>query len=136
MTRVRVLVAGLPRLLREVVEGVVRTQPDLDLVEVAVAADAGPAALRAAVAASAAEVAIVGLASEAAVATYDDVLFAHPRLRLLALTGDGRAATLYELRPHKTALGDASADLLLGAIGGGGCGGNGHGAGRSTPRPA
>ena len=63
-----------------------------------------------------AQVAIVGLSSDTMTAMYDDVLFENPRLRLLAVTGDGRSAVTYELRPHKTPLGDASADTLLGAI--------------------
>lgn len=113
MTRVRVLLAGMPRMLRDIVEAALLSQRDLDVVG---AADGAPAALRAALTANAAEVAIVGVASDAAVTMYDDVLYAHPRLRLLALVGDGRDALLYELRPNRTVLGEPSADVLLGAV--------------------
>lgn len=39
-----------------------------------------------------------------------------PGMRILALERDGRDAVLYELRPHKTMLGEASQELLLRAI--------------------
>jgi hypothetical protein len=108
----------MPRLLREVVEHAVRAQPDLDLVrgETDGAQPVGCDELRDAVTAAGAQVAIVGLSSDAMTAMYDDVLFEIPRLRLLAVTGDGRGAIAYELRPHVTPLGDASADTLLRAI--------------------
>ena len=119
MARVRVLVAGLPRMLRDIVHAVVRAQPDLDLVVDAGTdrADVVPAdVLPRAVGAAGAHVAIVGLESDALTATYDVVLYAHPRLRILALTAAGRSAVAYELRPLHTPLGDASADALLAAI--------------------
>ena len=36
--------------------------------------------------------------------------------RVITITGEGRAGYLYELRPHRTPLGELSAESLLGAI--------------------
>ncbi len=39
-----------------------------------------------------------------------------PRSRVLALGADARRAVLYELRPHRTALGELSREALLAAV--------------------
>ena len=43
-------------------------------------------------------------------------LFSSPRSRVLTLSSDARQAFLYELRPHRTALGELSRDRLLEAV--------------------
>jgi hypothetical protein len=44
------------------------------------------------------------------------MLFANPRLRILGIALDGRDAVLYELAPHRVALGGVSEHQLLSAI--------------------
>ena len=49
---------------------------------------------------------------EAGVRLFD----AHPQLHVLGVAADGRRAFLYELRPHRTALGEVSPQGLVDAI--------------------
>ncbi|GJG89711.1 hypothetical protein tb265_48920 [Gemmatimonadetes bacterium T265] len=100
---------------QEIVERAARAAPDVELVGPALpGAPAG--ALASAVARTRADVAIVALSDAAAVAAYGGLLYAHPRLRLLAVTDGGRGAVLYELRPHAVPLGELSAGGLLDAV--------------------
>jgi hypothetical protein len=48
-----------------------------------------------------------------------DLLRDRPRLRVIALSADGREASSFELRPHETKLGEVSPAALLEAIRGG-----------------
>jgi hypothetical protein len=45
-----------------------------------------------------------------------DMLVRSPRSRVLALASDARNAVLYELRPHRTPLGELSRESLLAAV--------------------
>ena len=45
-----------------------------------------------------------------------DILREHPGLRLIVIAGDARVATVYELRPHETAIADVSPNELLHVI--------------------
>jgi hypothetical protein len=45
-----------------------------------------------------------------------NLLYRSPRTRVLALDAGGRRAFLYELRPHRTALGELSRESLLAAL--------------------
>lgn len=44
------------------------------------------------------------------------MLYRFPRSRVLALSGDARHAFLYELRPHRTSLGELGRERLLAAV--------------------
>ncbi|HEY0150514.1 MAG TPA: hypothetical protein VGB92_00860 [Longimicrobium sp.] len=44
------------------------------------------------------------------------MLYRSPRTRVLALSGDARHAFLYELRPHRTPLGELGRERLLAAV--------------------
>jgi hypothetical protein len=62
------------------------------------------------------DVAIVGGDGEPLAAAVHELLCRRPRLRALTVGGDGREAWLYELRPHRTALGEVSPHTLLEAV--------------------
>jgi hypothetical protein len=109
--RVRILFAGVPPMLQEIIERAARAEPDLEIVGATRTAD-----LAATIARTGADAAILALPDGAAVAAYEDVLYCHPRVRLLAVVDDGRSALLYALRPHLTPLGELSADGLLQAV--------------------
>src|SRR4051794_23633479 len=95
--RIRILlVEEMPRMLRDIVERAVGTRPDMEVVERVEGRDA----LAAAVDRTPVDVAILYLADQLELPSYDAMLFDHPRIRLLALTGDGRAAAVYALRPQ------------------------------------
>lgn len=99
----------MPRILREIIEQAVADEPDMEIVE----AETG-VPLREAVESSKADFVIAG-------ADYDfgevaRALDERPRLRVLAVAGDGREAFLYELRPTRTPLGEVSPRTIVDAI--------------------
>lgn len=100
---------------QEIVERAARAAPDIELVGPALRR-AQASAIASAVARTEADVAIVALPDAAAMAAYDALLYTHPRLQLLAITGGGRSAVLYALQPHAVPLGELSANGLLDAI--------------------
>ena len=112
MERIRILLAGIPRLLREIIESVVATQPDMSIVDINETRERVTAALDD----TPADVVIVGLRGGETTSTLDPVLYERPQLKLLAISGDGRSSFLYELRPHRVSLGDVSPEGLVDAI--------------------
>jgi hypothetical protein len=88
-------------------------QPDLEIV---VPPSDAPLRLPAALEYVDADVVIVGLPAIDTAAVRDPMLFANPRLRILGIALDGRDAVLYELAPHRVALGGVSEHQLLSAI--------------------
>jgi hypothetical protein len=108
---VHVVLAGMPRLLKEIVRSVLDEDPGVDLA----VRDLAPSLLGADESLSLADVMIV--ADDAPLsADYESVLYAHPRLRLVAISSQGANAFLYELRPRCISLGELSPTTLLRAI--------------------
>lgn len=99
-------------MLRDIVERAVGTRPDMEVVERVEGRDA----LAAAVDRTPVDVAILYLADQLELPSYDAMLFDHPRIRLLALTGDGRAAAMYALRPQLDPVRVVSPNGLVDAI--------------------
>lgn len=91
-------------LLRELLDGA----PDVVLVPAGPAArpDEGPGA----------DVYVMTTETPENEAVPVSMLLNAPRSRVLALSSDARQAFLYELRPHRTALGELSRDRLLDAV--------------------
>jgi DNA-binding NarL/FixJ family response regulator len=110
--RIRILLAELPRMLREIVEDVVSTQADMQIVG---AADS-LAALPAEVARTSPDVVILALERGAAPTRLDPLLYGQPSLSIVAITEDGRGAFRYELRPQMLPVGNVSPNGLLDAI--------------------
>jgi DNA-binding NarL/FixJ family response regulator len=106
----RIVLVDMPRILREIIERAVADEPDMEIVD----SEAGNMPLREAIEASEPDFVIAG-------ADYDfgevaRVLDERPRLRVLAVAGDGREAFLYELRPTRTPLGEVSPRTIVEAI--------------------
>jgi chemotaxis response regulator CheB len=106
----RIVLVDMPRILREIIERAVADEPDMEIVD----SEAGNMPLREAIEASEPDFVIAG-------ADYDfgevaRVLDERPRLRVLAVAGDGREAFLYELRPTRTPLGEVSPRTIVDAI--------------------
>jgi hypothetical protein len=59
---------------------------------------------------------LVIVESEAAEAQIEPLLRTHPHARILGIENDGRRSFLWELRPHRSALGEVSPDALLDAL--------------------
>ena len=101
----------MPQLLREIVRSILATQPDVDL---------DPTCVPSSDIASASALARADVLILAEDGTprddYAPALYAHPRLRLVAISDDRRQAVLYELRPHRSPLGELSAESLIRAV--------------------
>jgi len=100
---------ALPRLLSDLIVGLgadengceIVTDDRSDLIAVAKARDADV---------------IVTTAELAAPKEVAALLAARPRLRAIAVDGDGREGVVYELRPHREELGELSRSTLFGAL--------------------
>lgn len=98
-------------LLREIVREAITHEPDLDVV----AEHDADADVRAAIEKDDADFVIVG-PDATAHASVASVVAADRGVRALELHADGRESVLYELRPHRVALGELSSDTLLRTI--------------------
>ena len=97
--------------LRDIVRDALVGKPDIEVI--ADVADGGVAA-----AAEALKPTTVVWGSETPISAeaLHDVLYRHPRLRVLTVERDGRKGHLHELLPHSSALGELSPQRLLAAI--------------------
>lgn len=111
MLHIRVVIANMPRLLHDIVHSVLSAESDIEIAEASVSPKdiQAPDMLRNTDVVIVAEPALSN-------ADYEWVLYQHPRLRVVAIAGDGRAAALYELRPSRVALGDLSPRTLVDAV--------------------
>jgi hypothetical protein len=101
---------ALPRLQTEIIEAALAAEPVVEVVG-QVAADAAGGA----VAVSGAHVAILA-DGDTLPALALDLLAVDPRLKVVAITGSGRHAALYECQPAVTPLGEVSPRALVDAI--------------------
>jgi DNA-binding transcriptional LysR family regulator len=110
LPRVRVLIAAMPPLLTDVVKGLVCLHPELDVID-----DASGDVVEA-VASHEADAVLTAASVCRAPEVTERLLYAHPRLRLLVLSQDGRVAHLYRLLPHEVRIDDVSMHELIHAI--------------------
>jgi chemotaxis response regulator CheB len=111
-SKVRVMIAGMPRMLSEIVRNIIISRDDLEF--------AGEAANVSALAQTAKElnvdVLVIGAAPDENNIACTDLLYARPRMRIVAIHGDGREAQFFQLRPHITRLVELSPDTLVAAL--------------------
>jgi DNA-binding NarL/FixJ family response regulator len=112
LKRTRILLAGMPPLLRDIVEDAVAKQPDMDVLGHFSEGDDLAQSLKEV----AVDVVIVGARQPDDFALADQCLRASPRVRVLVIANSGRNATMYEMRPHRVSLGDVSPEMLVAAI--------------------
>ncbi len=110
--RIRIVIAEIPRMLREIVRETVANEPDM----VVVGEYSERAAFLHALAADRPDVVIFGTPTPEEPALPNHVLAKSPHIKLLMLAISRRRAVMYELRPHTTTLGDVSPQRLLDAI--------------------
>ena len=91
---------------------IIQVQPDMELVGDA----GGTSELRGAVARTHPDILVVIPDHKIERRIFDDLLFAAPHLRVLAVSNDGRTGLLYRLRPSRARLGEMSPAALLDAI--------------------
>jgi hypothetical protein len=109
--QIRILLAGMPMMLLDIMSEIVGSEPDLTIVEkITEGSDVGAAARRVH-----ADVVIVKQSSET-LQTGEVALLSQNQFRVIALVDDGRQGFLYEFRPHRIPLGEISAGGLVAAI--------------------
>ncbi len=112
MSRIRVLVAEMPRMLSDIVSSLVAKQQDMELVGEPVRGKQVVRAVRRL------RPHVVVLASHGSELTAlgHRLLEVSPRLKLVAVTENGRLAHRYELRPQQTPISEVSPQGLLEAV--------------------
>jgi hypothetical protein len=113
---IRVVLGTMPTLLGDIVRETLACHPDFEvLAEVAERGEISPAVQR-----TGADVAVVAIKPRDRPSDRrslpGELLAAHPQLRLIALTSDGRTGYVYELEPREDAIVEISPQLLLDAI--------------------
>jgi DNA-binding NarL/FixJ family response regulator len=112
MRRIRILLAGMPRMLLDMITDIVALHAEMmvagrmqDTVD-----------LRAAVKKTRADVVILNEPAIGPPQDHRELLYSRPRLGVLSITSDGRQFFLNKLRPVRTALGEISPESLVQAI--------------------
>ena len=109
----RVLLAGMTRMLTDIVKGIIASQADFDLAGEIIGEDG--LLLQAATDAEV-DVMVVGPLLVIGSNEYHHLLYGRPRMKIVAIAADGREAALHELQPHVIPLGEVSPASLITAI--------------------
>lgn len=112
LSKVRVLVAGMPRMLTDMIRSIVMSQADLEFAGEA----EGGAGLALTAKQSRADVLVIGAAAVQDASGYNDLLYQHPRMSIVAIDADARGAQIFDLRPHVFHLGEISPTTLVAAL--------------------
>jgi DNA-binding NarL/FixJ family response regulator len=122
LKRIRILLAGMPTLLVDVLHHVVAAEPDMEIV-----GRIGGDDLLEAVRRTQVDVILVGPRLPTSGSDYLGLLRQRPRLRVVAFADDGKNGALYEMRPRRIALPEMSRRALCRSI-------RGRSNGRTGPR--
>ena len=109
MDAIRIVIAGLPRMLVEILTAALAEEPDVELLGDVPSLNA----LKRIVGRGEVDVVIMGVSDNELAASHFDLFDADCRVRILALAHEGRNASLYELRPYRTVLGQGSPQELM-----------------------
>ena len=112
MHPIRVVLAQMPRILRDILTNRLACQPDIVLVPEAAAMDE----LGWTVGEASADVVITGLDVRATRHLCEALLRRHPGLTVFSIPEDGSGASGWTLRLHGEPLGDVSTDGLIEAV--------------------
>jgi DNA-binding NarL/FixJ family response regulator len=112
MRRIRILLAGMPRMLLDMITDVIAPHAEMTVAgKIQDMAD-----IRAIVKKIRADVVILNEPTAGPPQNHQELLYSRPHLGVLSITGDGRHFFLHKLRPVRTALGEVSPDRLVQAI--------------------
>ena len=112
MTTIRILLLGMPTMLRSIIRGITADQPGLEIVGEASQATEWSSLIREA----RPDVVIMEVTGAAGTDLARELLEEYPRVKVLGLSADGRRGVLHELRPHRVPLGELSPESLIEAI--------------------
>jgi chemotaxis response regulator CheB len=107
---IRVVLAHLPRLTRDLIFRTLEGEPAIDVVHEVT--DAGRPA-RKLIDETGADIVIVGTETSALLDECRELLDERTPLRVLAVSGDGREARLYGVRPYEVIVNEFSCDSVL-----------------------
>ena len=112
--QIRVLVFGIPEMLREIVIGLLAKEPDFDVI----APSNTLTGLSEAVQRYTPDVLVSGPtgAHNGAEASYAELFSAGLRFKVITVAEDGRYGYLYRLRPERVPLGELSSECLARAV--------------------
>jgi DNA-binding NarL/FixJ family response regulator len=110
--QIRVVLSGMPRMLRQIVLALVQVQPDM----VIVAETETTNDLYALSRFTRADVIILGAEGSELPAVGRQIVNRSPHIKVLAVSAEGRSVWLYELRPHEQLIGEVSPEELVSAI--------------------
>jgi DNA-binding NarL/FixJ family response regulator len=109
----RILLDGMPQMLRTIVKDILSTDPQCEIVAETVEQDT----LRAQLRETPVDVIILADTDVDVISSRFAALLAHhPAMRIIAITSGGKRAFLYDLRPHVTPIDELSPATLLSAI--------------------
>jgi hypothetical protein len=111
LEQTRIAFVDVPRILREILTNVLVAHPEFSVV----AEFPGDVSLKAAARQSSADVLIAGV-TDAGDEDLDEVMTAHPRIKVLAIETSGRWMFLHELRPRRVTLGEVSPECMVDLI--------------------
>jgi DNA-binding NarL/FixJ family response regulator len=109
---IRILLSGMPRMLREIIAEVVRAQPDM----VVVGEHPADSELAEVAQQLQADVVILGAEDGGLPARGRELVYRSPRITVLAVEANGRQAWLYELRPYQTVIDQVAPNDLVSRI--------------------
>jgi DNA-binding NarL/FixJ family response regulator len=110
--RIRILLAGMPRMLLDMLTDIVSVQPEMMVTgKMQETTDINSAVRKAR-----ADLVILRERAGRQRQNYSKLLRSRPHLRVLSITSDGHRFFLHELRPFRTALGEISPESLVQAI--------------------
>ena len=112
MRRIRILLAGMPLMLLDMIADIVALRAEM----MVAGKMQDTADLRAAVKKTRADVVILNEPAIGPSQDHQELLYSRPHLGVLSITSDGRQFFLRKLRPVRTALGEVSPEGLVQAI--------------------
>ena len=112
MRRVRILLAGMPRMLLDMVTDIVA--PHAEIMVAGKMQDTADIVV--AVKKSRADVVILNEPTTGPSQNHQELLYSRPHLGVLSITSDGRQFFLHKLHPVRIALGEVSPESLVQAI--------------------
>ena len=112
MRRIRILLAGMPRMLLDMITDIIALHAEM----MVAGKMEDTADIRAAVKKTRADVVILTEPTIGPSQNYQELLYGRRHLGVLSITSDGRQFYLHKLRPVRTALGEVSPEGLVQAI--------------------
>ena len=109
---IRILITPMPRLLQQIIERMLASQPDMVVVGQAKSSESVATAARRV----RADMVILREGQEGIGGKPWQTLNENPRLKILTMSADGHRATRYEMRPHQVEIDDISHENLIEAI--------------------